>query len=162
MLFPHEYQKRRIDCGPASIMMIANYYGKYYSLQYLDELCDLTCEGASLLGLIYTCEKIGFKTLASEAGMVVLRDLITLPCIIHWNKSHFVVVYKVTKKQVFVSDPAKGLLKYDFENFQKGWCTRNDKKGVFLAIEPQEYSPKKIKLFINYEIIRRRNTYINS
>ena len=92
--FPHEYQMDRMDCGPASIKIIAKYFGKYYSLQYLRDLCGMTREGVSFYDLTYTCEKIGLRTLASEASMDDMRDIITLPCIIHWNESHFVVVYK--------------------------------------------------------------------
>ena len=129
----------RMDCGPASIKIVAKHYGKYYSLQYLRDLCSMTREGVSFLDLTYTCEKIGLRTLASEANMDEMRDLITFPCIIHWNESHFVVVYRVTKKHVFVSDPALGLAKYDFERFKKGWCTRHQEKGAFLAVEPQAH-----------------------
>ena len=39
------------DCGPATLKMIAKYYGKYYSLQYLRDKCGLTKEGVSLLDL---------------------------------------------------------------------------------------------------------------
>ena len=103
------------------------------------DLCGMTREGVSFLDLTYTCEKIGLRTLASEASMEEMRDLVTLPCIIHWNESHFVVVYHVSKKYVFVSDPAKGLVKYDFDSFEKGWCTRHGEKGAFLAVEPQAH-----------------------
>ena len=97
----------------------------------------MTNEGVSFLGLTRACEKIGLRTLASEAGMQEMKEIIILPCIVHWNESHFVVVYRVSRKYVFVSDPAKGLLKYDFESFKKGWCTRPNEKGAFLAVEPQ-------------------------
>lgn len=69
--------------------------------------------------------KIDFDTL----------KVIPLPCIVHWEDNHFIVVYKINHKQVFVSDPAKGLLKYSFENFQKGWL-KESKTGAVLAIEP--------------------------
>ena len=135
--FPHEYQLDIMDCGPTSIKIIAKYYGKCYSLQYLRDLCGTTREGVSFLDLTYACEKIWLRTLASEANMEEMRNLITLPCIIHWNERHFMVVYHVTKKYVYVSDPASGLLKYDFVSFKKGWCTRHEEKGAFLAVEPK-------------------------
>ena len=137
--FPHEYQLDKMDCGPASIKIIAKHFGKYYSLQYLRDLCGMTREGVSFLDLTYACEKIGLRSFASEATMGELRDLVTLPCIIHWNESHFVVVYQVTKTYVFVSDPAKGLIKYDHKQFEKGWCSREGNKGAFLAVEPQAH-----------------------
>jgi ATP-binding cassette subfamily B protein len=128
-----------MDCGPASIKIIAKYFGKYYSLQYLRDLCGMTREGVSFLDLTYACEKIGLRTLASEATMEEIMNLVALPCIIHWDESHFIVVYKVSTKYVLVSDPAKGLLKYSIDQFKKGWCHREGGKGVFLAVEPQAH-----------------------
>ena len=90
--FPHEYQKEKMDCGPTSVKVIAKYFGRDYSLPYLKDLCGMTREGVSFLGLIHACEKIGFRTLASEAGMQEIKSCIALPCIVHWNESHFVVV----------------------------------------------------------------------
>ena len=147
-----------MDCGPACLKIIAKHFGKYYSLQYLRDLCGMTRIGVSFLDLTYACEKIGLRTLASEAGMQEMKNFITLPCIVHWNESHFVVVYAVSKKYVFVSDPASGLVKYDFANFKKGWCTRHEEKGAFLAVEPQAHfkqieSGEKIERLKRFENI---------
>jgi ATP-binding cassette subfamily B protein len=49
--FPHEYQMDAKDCGPACLKIIAKYYGKYYSLQYLRDLCGITREGVSFLDI---------------------------------------------------------------------------------------------------------------
>jgi ATP-binding cassette subfamily B protein len=51
--FPHEFQMDAKDCGPACLKIIAKYYGKYYSLQYLRDLCGITREGVSLLDISY-------------------------------------------------------------------------------------------------------------
>ena len=71
------------DCGPACIKMIAKYYGKYYSLQYLRDLCGITREGVSFLDISYAAEKIGLRTVAVKATMENLTNRIPLPCIIH-------------------------------------------------------------------------------
>ena len=57
--FPFEYQLDAMDCGPACLKIIAKYYGKYYSLQYLRDLCGITRAGVSFLDLSYGAEKIG-------------------------------------------------------------------------------------------------------
>ena len=67
--FPWEYQMDAKDCGPACIKMIAKYYGKYYSLQYLRDLCGITREGVSFLDISYAAEKIGLRTVAVKATM---------------------------------------------------------------------------------------------
>ena len=134
--FPYEYQLDAMDCGPAALKIIAKYFGKYYSLQYLRDLCGITREGVSFLDLSYGAEKVGLHTLAVKADIKDLILKVPLPCIVHWNNSHFIVVYKCTKSKVYVSDPAKGLIKYSVEEFKKGWYKDGDSTGALLAIEP--------------------------
>ena len=62
--FPIEYQMDSQDCGPASLKMVAKYFGKYYSLQYLRDQCGIHKKGVSLLDLSYGAEHIGLHTLA--------------------------------------------------------------------------------------------------
>ena len=113
--FPHEFQMDAKDCGPASLMIIAKFYGKYYSLQYLRDLCGITREGVSFLDISYAADKIGLRTVSVKASMHDIVDRISLPCIIHWNANHFIVVYKASKTKIYVSDPAKGLVSYSHE-----------------------------------------------
>ncbi|MGM0504301.1 MAG: peptidase domain-containing ABC transporter [Bacteroidota bacterium] len=134
--FPYEYQLDAMDCGPAALKIITKYFGKYYSLQYLRDLCGITREGVSFLDLSYGAEKIGLHTLAVQASINDLRLKVPLPCVIHWDNSHFIVVYKTTKQKVFVSDPAKGLLSYSYNEFKKGWYKAGSNKGALLAVEP--------------------------
>lgn len=134
--FPSEYQLDSMDCGPASLKVIAKHFGKYYSLQYLRDLCGITREGVSFLDLSYGAEKIGLHTLAVKADIQTLHEKVPLPCIVHWKNSHFIVVYKTGKQKVFVSDPAKGLLSYSYEEFKKGWYKKEEETGAILAVEP--------------------------
>ena len=112
------------------------YFGKYYSLPYLRDLCGITREGVSFLDLSYGAEKIGLHTLAIRADIQILHEKVPLPCIIHWKNSHFIVVYKTTKHKIYVSDPAKGLISYTHEEFKKGWYKNDEENGALLAIEP--------------------------
>jgi len=61
---------------------------------------------------------------------------IPLPAIVFWKENHFVVVYGTDKRYVYVSDPAKGRIKYTHEQFKKGWCRKGEENGVLLAVEP--------------------------
>ncbi|WP_290526737.1 cysteine peptidase family C39 domain-containing protein, partial [Alistipes sp.] len=125
MSFPHYTQLDAMDCGPTSLRIVAQYYGRHYSLQNLRERCHLTREGVSLLGISDAAESIGFRTTGVKITWEQLRDAALLPCIVHWNQQHFVVVYKIEKKRgkwrVYVSDPASGLLEYSEEQFLKAW-----------------------------------------
>lgn len=107
-----------------------------YSLQHLRDLCGITREGVSFLDLSYGAEKIGLHTLAVKTSIRDLLSKVPLPCIIHWQNSHLIVVYKTTRLKVFVSDPAKGLVNYTNSEFEKGWYKRDDDFGALLAIEP--------------------------
>lgn len=135
--FPHEHQLDKMDCGPTCLKIIAKYYGKFYSLQFLREKCGITREGVSLSDISYAAETIGLRTLPIKTTIGDLHLKVPLPCIIHWANSHFVVVYKVSKRKVFVSDPAKGLVTYSFNDFSSNWYKEEERKGILLAIEPQ-------------------------
>lgn len=135
--FPIDYQLDMMDCGPACLKTIAKYYGKYYSLQYLRDKCGISREGISLMDLSYGAESLGFKTLSIKASVEDLYLKVPLPCIVHWADSHFIVVYKVTAKRVYVSDPGKGLVSYSYNEFIENWYKQEYNKGILLALEPQ-------------------------
>ncbi|MCC8147184.1 MAG: peptidase domain-containing ABC transporter [Bacteroidales bacterium] len=134
--FPHEFQMDAKDCGPACLKIIAKYYGKYYSLQYLRDLCGITREGVSFLDISYAAEKIGLRSLSVNATLSDLRDKVVLPCIIHWDNDHFIVVYKVTKNKVYVSDPGRGLTSYTYSQFKDKWYKEDFGYGVLMGLEP--------------------------
>lgn len=135
--FPCERQLDMMDCGPACLKIIAKYYGKFYSLQYLRDKCGITKDGISFRDLSYAAENLGFRTLSLKCIMSDLVDKIPLPIIVHWDNSHFIVVYKTTKKFIYVSDPARGYGKYTIDEFSQKWIKPFEGKGVLLALEPQ-------------------------
>ena len=108
------------DCGPAALKMIAKYYGKYYSLQYLRDKCGITKEGVSLLDLSTGAESIGLHTLALKCTVGELVEKVPFPVIVFWNGNHFIVVYGATKSHILVSDPTKGHVRYTHQDFKKG------------------------------------------
>lgn len=134
--FPTEYQLDAKDCGPASLKMVAKYFGRYYSLQYLRDKCGITKEGVSLLGISAAAESIGLHTAAFKCTIDDLMLKVPFPVIVHWNENHFIVVYYADKKHVWVSDPVKGHVKYSKHEFMAGWYLKNEDKGVLLVLEP--------------------------
>lgn len=138
--FPCERQLDMSDCGPACLKMIAKYYGKYYSLQFLRDKCGNTKEGVSFLDISHAAENIGLRSLVLKCTLDDLLIKIPLPAIVHWNNSHFIVVYKTNPRtgSIYVSDPAKGYLKYNKEEFAKQWIKKTERdKGILMVIEPQ-------------------------
>ena len=137
--FPINRQLDIMDCGPACLKMICKFYGKYYSLQHLRDLCGITKEGVSALDLSYASENLGLRSLSVKCTIDDLLQKIPLPVIIHWDNSHFVIVYKTNVKnhKIYVADPAKGYITYSAKEFQKKWYKSEEEKGVLIAIEPQ-------------------------
>ena len=130
-----------MDCGPTCLKMVAKFYGKNYSLQNLRDRCHITREGVSLLGISDAAESIGFRTTGVKVTWTQMVEEMPLPCIVHWNQRHFVVVYDVVKKhgvyKVMVADPASGLLEYTEEDFRGLWLESERKtEGIALILEP--------------------------
>ena len=136
--FPHFPQHDTMDCGPTCLRMVAAFYGKRYSLEGLREKSFITREGVSMLGISEAAEKIGFRSICVQVGYEKLQEA-PLPCIIHWNQQHFVVVYKLNDKHVWVADPGAGKLKYTKEEFCNCWLSsrkNEEDTGVALLLEP--------------------------
>lgn len=141
--FPHYKQLDSMDCGPTCLRMIAKFYGKSYSLQYLRTRSYITRAGVSMLGISEAAENIGFRTKGYRLTWEELRDEVPFPCIVHWKQRHFVVVYDIKKKRgkdtVYVADPAMSLLQYSKEEFLKCWLATTREKeriGHALLLEP--------------------------
>ena len=150
-------QPDAMDCGPACLKMVAEHYGRHYSLDTLREEAFIRREGVSLLGISRAAEKIGLRTVGGRLTYEDLKDKAPLPCIIHWNQNHFVVVHSIKGKKVFVADPGKGLITYSREEFCNHWLSTNTKgedKGIVLLMEPTrlfydnkgEAAPEKSRL----------------
>lgn len=147
--FPTYRQLDTMDCGPTCLRIIAAHYGRSWSLQTLRERCHISREGVSLLGISDAAEAVGFRTMGVKLTFAQLCEEAVLPCIVHWNQNHFVVVYRIEHRRgktwVHVSDPASGLLRYTKEQFLKSWIsTREDNAGnspaeglgIALLLEP--------------------------
>jgi len=118
MKFPYFNQLDFMDCGPSCLRMIAKHYGKSYSLQYLRSGSFITKSGVSMLGISDAAESIGFRTRGYRLTWEQLRDEVPLPCIVHWNQRHFIVVYDIKKRRRI---RAKG----SEPSLRPGYCIRS-------------------------------------
>ncbi|WP_452600533.1 peptidase domain-containing ABC transporter [Pontimicrobium sp. MEBiC06410] len=141
-------QHDQMDCGPACIAMISAYFGKKHQIDYIREISYLKRDGVSLRGISEAAEKIGFNTYASLLDLKTLDIEGTLPCVLHWNQNHFVVLYNhkkniLTGKYKYkIADPSYGLMSLNENEFKSRWLTQND-KGVALFLNPTEEFHKK-------------------
>jgi len=169
--FPFYKQLDAMDCGPSCLRMIARYYGKHFTLQTLRDKSHLTREGVSMLGIAKAAEAIGMQTMGVSLTWERLRDEAPLPVIVHWQQNHFVVVYKIRKNKVYVSDPAFGHAVYTKEEFLKSWIStrqEGEAKGSALLLQPtpdflnQEDEPIKksgFRYLLRYLAPYRRYVY---
>lgn len=120
------------------------------------DLCGITREGVSFLDISYAAEKIGLRTVSVKTTIENLTTRIPLPCIIHWDENHFIVVYNTKKGKIYVSDPAKGLLSYSEEEFKDRWYKENEEFGMLMVLEPmanfkQIEANERIERFKSFE-----------
>jgi len=131
-----------MDCGPTCLRMIAKYYGKHYPLKTLREFSYLTRNGVSFKGISEAAEKVGFKTLGTRLTFEQLDEDVTLPCILYWNRNHFVVLppqdYDKNDpgNKISIADPSIGLVEIDKQQFLKSWSVQNGNYGFALLLEP--------------------------
>ena len=159
------YQYDQMDCGPACLCMVASQYGKEYSIQYLRDTTYITREGVSLLGITQAATDIGFSTLPTKLTTDKLIELtqslqVPMPCIVHWNQTHFLVLTKISKSlfskryKFRLADPGYGFISLTQEKFELSFLNE-DGEGIILFLEPTEkfhelHPQKTKKLSIKY------------
>lgn len=152
--FPSFKQADQNDCGPTCLKMICRFYDKNISIEYLRELSYVTYYGTSLLGLSTAAEHIGFRTISSKLTFVNFIKNFNLPTIVHWKQRHFVVVYKIKKGIIYVSDPAIGKVQYDYKSFLEGWSGETSQESIgfvlFIEATPELYNEDGVQTKIGF------------
>ncbi len=129
-----------MDCGPACLRMVARSYGKHYSLETLRNRSFITREGVSMLGIAEAAETIGFRTMGIKTSLNELKKQRPLPCILHWNQNHFVVLYEIKKNKrtgtlfYYIADPSSQRIRYTEEDFLKCWAYTKSPQGNVLGV----------------------------
>jgi HlyB family type I secretion system ABC transporter len=127
--YPFFAQQSASDCGAASLVMVARYWGKRFSVNRLRDMANVDRNGSSLRGLSAAAESIGFSTRPVNASLDQLAKQ-NLPAIAHWEGKHYVVVYEITRKHVIVADPAIGQRTLTYAQFKVSWT------GNALLLQP--------------------------
>ncbi|NIF05871.1 peptidase domain-containing ABC transporter [Chryseobacterium sp. Tr-659] len=155
-------QHDQMDCGPACIAMVASYFGKQIPLHFLKENTNLSREGVSLLSISELFENIGFETYPAKLTLKTLDENGSLPCILHWNKNHFVVLLDV-KKSFFtgknrykIADPSHGIIWLSEKDFLNSWLSDGE-EGIALFISPtnsfyQQSFPEENKVNLSFAV----------
>ncbi|MBW4669425.1 MAG: peptidase domain-containing ABC transporter [Cyanomargarita calcarea GSE-NOS-MK-12-04C] len=149
--YPFYAQQSAADCGAACLVMIGRYWGKQFSVNRLREQANVSRSGASLKALAAAAESLGFTTRPIKASLDKLVEQ-PLPAIAHWEGKHYIVVYKITKKQVIVGDPAIGQRSLTHAQFNQGWT------GYTLLVQPtamlKQAEETETSLWQFFELVR--------
>lgn len=143
MSFKFYHQRDAADCGPACLRMIAKHYGKKVDAEFIKQATFAGKEGVNLLDLSYTAKIVGFETFNTQLTFEKLVENAILPCILYWNKIHFVVLYKITErpngKRLFsIADPGVGKITLDEDAFKSFWLPDNLDRGFCMFLEQSE------------------------
>ncbi|WP_290618240.1 MULTISPECIES: peptidase domain-containing ABC transporter [unclassified Arsukibacterium] len=126
---PMIHQTEAAECGLACMAMVAGFYGYKANLNELRQKFSLSIEGCTLLDLMNFAERL---QLTSRPLRIELEDLpaLKLPCILHWDLNHFVVLKAVHAKHIVIQDPAFGIRKLSLAEAGKHFT------GVVLELTP--------------------------
>lgn len=136
-----------MDCGATCLRMVAKQYGREYAISKLRRICETGNQGVSMFAISNAAELIGFNTLGVKVKAKDLHEA-PMPCILHWQEHHFVVLHEVkTKSSIFkrstaenlkfvVADPStKGLMAFDYDTFCALWHGKESQQGIALLLE---------------------------
>lgn len=109
------------DCGAACLATVSKQYGLRTSITRIREVAGTDKQGTNAFGVIKAAEKLGFSAKGVKGTKEAFFSEFPLPCIAHviidGGLLHYVVVHKITKKQVIIADPGSGIVKMTPEEF---------------------------------------------
>lgn len=109
------------DCGAACLATIAKQNGYRLSISKIREIAGTDKQGTNAYGVIQAAEQLGFSAKGVKGNAEAFFSEFPLPCIAHvivdGSLLHYVVIHKITKKQVIIADPGKGIVKLTPEEF---------------------------------------------
>lgn len=125
---PTVFQMEATECGAASLSMIFSYFGMFLPLEQMRIETGVSRDGCNAGNMMRAAKKYGLECHGYRKEPEALREL-AMPCIIHWNFNHFVVLegFKTTgigpKRQeyVFINDPAVGRRKLTLEELDEAF-----------------------------------------
>ena len=127
---PVVMQMEALECGAASLAMVMAYYDKWVPLEQVRLDCGVSRDGSNARNLLLAARSYGFEAQGFRCEIDALREEICLPCIIHWNFDHFVVLRGFRGKHALLNDPARGDVKVSMEEFDRSFT------GICLQITP--------------------------
>jgi ATP-binding cassette subfamily B protein RaxB len=154
---PVVLQTEAAECGMACLAMIAGHYGHRLDLPALRKHYDVSLKGMTLHDVVRTAHKLNLSTRALRAEMGDLKGL-RLPCILHWDHMHFVVLTRIGRRGVTIHDPGVGRRVLSFEEVSRRFT------GVALEAWPsQGFERKTERARVRIlELVRRTDGFLRA
>ena len=112
--------------------MVMAYYGKWVPLEQVRYDCGVSRDGSNAKNVLVAARNYGFDAQGFRCEISSLKENMDLPCIIHWNFNHFVVLDGFRGNYAYLNDPARGEVKVSMEEFDQAFT------GICLQIKPGE------------------------
>ncbi len=143
-------QMESLECGAAALAMVLAYYGKWVSLEQMRTDCGVSRDGTKVENIVRAAQSHGLDADYYQCTLESLRDRGTLPCIILWNRVHYVVYCGTKGSHVHINDPAKGSLKITIEEFERSFG------GLCIMFSPTDGFVPSGKRQSTFEFARKR------
>ncbi|MGE8389757.1 MAG: peptidase domain-containing ABC transporter [Pseudomonas sp.] len=136
---PVMLQVEAAECGQACLAMIAAYHGQVHDMHSLRHKLSPSMKGATLKQLMAMAGQLGLATRPLRLELEALAQL-RLPCILHWEFNHFVVLREVGPRGVVLHDPARGIRKLSLAEVSASFT------GIALELWPHsDFQPGEVK-----------------
>ena len=124
-------QMEAVECGAAALAIVLAYHDVWIPLEQLRLACGVSRDGSKASNIVKAAQRFGLTAKGYRAEPSALPD-VPMPCIIHWNFNHFVVLEGITGGYAYINDPAIGRRRIDMEELDLSFT------GVVLAMERGE------------------------
>lgn len=135
------------DCGAACLATICKQNGYKIGITKIREVAGTDKQGTNAYGIIKAAEQLGFSAKGVKGNKEAFFSEFPLPCIAHVivddSLLHYVVIHKITKKQVIIADPGAGIVKLTPEEFfgavhEEGKPSKYQWSGVLILLVKNE------------------------
>jgi len=126
---PLVMQSEVSECALACLSMVSGYHGSKIDVASLRRLVSVGDQGMNLKQVIELASQLHLTSRAIKCELEEVRQL-TLPCILHWNLDHFVVLTQLSQQHFFINDPAQGKRRIPFKEFSRCYT------GIALELHP--------------------------